>query len=70
MTPAELYDATRASWKVGARRESAKYALAVFEGIVREVYEIIEAGAFGGFERVCTGGSEAIFLHSTVYFSN
>ena len=40
MTPIELYDATRASWKVGDRRDDAKYALAVFEGIVREVYEI------------------------------
>ncbi len=40
MTPAELYDTTRASWKVGSQRESAKYAFAVFEGIVREVYEI------------------------------
>jgi hypothetical protein len=36
----ELYDATRASWKLGQNRERAKYAFAVFEGIVREVYEI------------------------------
>jgi hypothetical protein len=40
MTESELYDATRASWKVGNRRSEAQYALAVFEGIVREVYEI------------------------------
>jgi hypothetical protein len=40
MTPAELYDATRATWKVGPKRDKAKYALAVFEGIVREVYEV------------------------------
>jgi hypothetical protein len=41
MTASELYDATRASWKVGEkRRQQAKYAFAVFEGIVREVYEI------------------------------
>jgi uncharacterized protein len=40
MTPVELYDATRASWKIGPRRECAKFAFAVFEGIVREVYEI------------------------------
>ena len=40
MTPSELYDATRASWKLGPNRERAKYAFAVFEGIVREVYEI------------------------------
>ena len=42
MTASELYDATRASWKVGPKRERAKYALAVFEGIVREVYEITQ----------------------------
>jgi hypothetical protein len=42
MTPVELYDATRAAWKVGPKRDRAKYALAVFEGIVREVYEITQ----------------------------
>ena len=48
MTPSELYDATRASWKVGPNREHAKYAFGVFEGIVREIYEItkwLEAGS-------------------------
>lgn len=42
MTSAELYDATRASWKIGRQREKAKYAFAVFEGVVREVYEITQ----------------------------
>ncbi len=42
MTPTELYDATRASWKVGTRATRASYAMPVFEGIVREVYEIAE----------------------------
>jgi hypothetical protein len=42
MTASELYDATRASWKLGPKRERAKYAFAVFEGIVREVYQITE----------------------------
>ena len=36
----ELYDATRGSWKLGPNREHAKSAFAIFEGIVREVYEI------------------------------
>ena len=40
MTEDELYDATRSCWKLGSRRNRAKYALAVFEGVVREVYEI------------------------------
>ena len=42
MTATELYDATRASWKVGEQRELATYALAVFEGIVREVYHVTQ----------------------------
>jgi len=40
MTEDELYDATRSCWKLGSRRNRAKYALAVFEGVVQEVYEI------------------------------
>jgi hypothetical protein len=40
MSPVELYDATRASWKTGPRRDRARFAFAVFEGVVREVYEI------------------------------
>jgi hypothetical protein len=41
MSDAELYDATRSAWKVGRRRrEQAKFAFAVFESVVREVYSI------------------------------
>jgi hypothetical protein len=40
MTPTELYEATRGLWKLGVRREKARYGLAVFEGVVREIYEI------------------------------
>lgn len=40
MSPAELYQATRHKWKVGHRRNTAKYAIASFRGLVREVYEI------------------------------
>jgi hypothetical protein len=36
----ELYEATRGVWKLGTRRDSAKYALAVFERVARQVYEI------------------------------
>lgn len=48
MPASELYDATRASWRLGSKRKNAKYAFAVFEGVVREVYEIaswLEAGS-------------------------
>ena len=40
MDSLDLYDATRGVWRLGPRREGAKYALAVFEGVVREVYTI------------------------------
>lgn len=42
MSAHDLYEATRGVWRVGPRREEARYALAVFEGVVREVYEIDE----------------------------
>jgi hypothetical protein len=40
MSDDALYDATRRAWRVGKRRETARFACAVFEGVVREVYEI------------------------------
>ncbi|MBI4601550.1 MAG: hypothetical protein HY721_06275 [Planctomycetes bacterium] len=40
MTDAELYDATRGVWRIGEPRERASYALAVYEGVVLEVYRI------------------------------
>lgn len=40
MTPLELYEATRGIWVVGPRRNKAEYAMAVYQGIVREVYRI------------------------------
>lgn len=39
--PAEaLYDSTRGVWRVGPNRERAQYAMAVYGGVVREVYAI------------------------------
>ena len=40
MSDAELYDATRGAWKLGESREKARLAMAVYDGVVREVYEI------------------------------
>ncbi len=40
MSAEELYEVTRGVWKLGPRREKARYALAVFEGVVREVFAI------------------------------
>lgn len=42
MTPLELYEATRGIWRIGERREQADYAMAVFRGVVKEVYTIDE----------------------------
>jgi hypothetical protein len=40
MSPTELYDATRSAWRVGPRRIQARYAFAVNDGIVLEIYTI------------------------------
>jgi hypothetical protein len=40
ITEQELYDATRSTWKAGPDRDRAKYAFAIFDGIVKEVYSI------------------------------
>ena len=40
MSPLELYEATRGFWVIGPRREKAELALAVYQGVVREVYRI------------------------------
>jgi uncharacterized protein len=40
MSDKELYEATRGVWRLGSRREHARYALAIFEGVVRETYKI------------------------------
>lgn len=34
------YEVTRGVWAIGKRRETAQYAMAVFQGVVREVYRI------------------------------
>lgn len=47
MSPKDLYDATRGRWKLGPRRERARIALAVFNGVVREVYNIDQWHAAG-----------------------
>ncbi|MFC2053161.1 hypothetical protein ACFLV7_02520 [Chloroflexota bacterium] len=40
MTPLELYEATRGIWVIGSRKDKAEYAMAVYQGIIREVYRI------------------------------
>ena len=40
MSDTELYEATRAAWVTGPRRDCADYALAVASGVVVEVYAI------------------------------
>jgi hypothetical protein len=54
ITEQELYDYTRSKWKLGERREKAVYAMAVYDGIIQEVYKI--AGWFpGGTTYNCRG---------------
>lgn len=40
MSAEDLYEATRGVWRLGERREVARYALAIAAGVVREVYQI------------------------------
>lgn len=40
MTAEELYEVTRGVWKIGPKRAQAEYAIAVYQGIAREVYRI------------------------------
>lgn len=42
ITEAALYEATRKFWVLGQRRNRAKYVLATYRGLTREVYEIEE----------------------------
>lgn len=42
MSPQALYDTTRGVWVLSARRAMARYALAIFHGVVLEVYSIEE----------------------------
>lgn len=48
MSEIELYDYTRGQWKINKERaDQAKYAFAVYEGIIQEVYSVLfwlEAG--------------------------
>ena len=61
MTERELYDATRGVWKIGENRDNAKYAFAVYGGIVREV---IKLG--NGFLQEQPSVPEAILLMTLV----
>lgn len=45
MNPNEIYEITRGDWVIGPRREKAIYAFTVYNGIVREVYEIEKWGS-------------------------
>lgn len=40
MSEQALYESTRGIWVIGKRRNRAKFAMAVYAGIIREVYEI------------------------------
>lgn len=42
MTPLELYETTRGTWVVGERRHGVEYAMAVYKGVIREVYRIAQ----------------------------
>lgn len=53
MSAEELFEATCGTWKIGERRNRARYALAVHDDVVHEVYEI-EGWQRGGTRRYVT----------------
>ena len=42
MGPVGLYDATRAAWRIGPKRERVELAFAVHSDVVREVYRVVQ----------------------------
>ena len=42
MTIEQIYEATRSAWRLGDDRNKAKYAVATYRGLTREVYRINE----------------------------
>lgn len=40
MSSQELYEATRGVWKIGPKRDEVEFAFAVYQGVVREVYQV------------------------------
>ena len=40
MGAAALYEMTRGAWKLGANRQKAEYAIALYQGVAKEVYRI------------------------------
>ena len=59
MSGQELYEATRGIWKLDLRRYKAKYAMAVYQGIVREVYRI-DRWVPAGYSRYTTRKSQEL----------
>jgi hypothetical protein len=53
MNAHELYEATRGVWRLSLRRYKAKYAMAVYQGIVKEVYRI-DRWVPGGYSEYST----------------
>lgn len=41
LTASELYDATRQFWRLGKNKDKVKYAFAVFDGTIQEVYKVV-----------------------------
>ena len=64
MSAEALYESTRGIWVVGERRNRAKIAMAVYAGIVREVYEI-ESWHRAGTTRYATRDQSELAKHKS-----
>lgn len=54
----ELYESTRGVWVIGERRNRANFAMAVYAGVIREVYEIHSWHRAGTTEYITRAKSE------------
>lgn len=42
MSPQELYDSTRGIWRIKAKARGPEFAMAVYDGVIQEVYQIAD----------------------------
>lgn len=59
MSAEALYEATRGVWKISERRNGARFAMAVYDGLVREIYDI-EQWHSGGTTPYTTRSKEEV----------
>jgi hypothetical protein len=68
MSATALYEATRGVWTCGKNREKARFACAVFQGVIREVY-LIHSWHHAGTLKYVTREREEVSIPNRWEFS-